>query len=97
MAIIFSLNNVHSDIQKLLDKSVDLHERSNLLNQQTVLQTAELKRLIDRCLLLIEEGERLCEWKPFRTNGNSYISVQRRSLLHLRCQKLGQHNGNRRG
>jgi len=68
VTIISSLNfvpsDIQTDIQKLMDQSVDLDEQSNRLNQKTMIQTTKLKRLMDRSSLLLEQGERLCAWKP---------------------------------
>ena len=68
MTIISSLNfilsDIQTDIQKLLDQSVDLYERSNRLHHKTMIQTTKLHKLIDHSYLLLEQGERLCAWKP---------------------------------
>jgi hypothetical protein len=56
-----------SDIQSLLDRSVDLYERAIRWNKQSVVETANLQQLIEQSNLLLAEGQRLCEWElPWR-------------------------------
>ena len=70
MADISNTNFVPSEIQRIVDHSIRLCERSIVLHKQCAIETAHLLQLIVESLLLIEEGKRLKEWKPSLHKGH---------------------------
>ena len=57
---------VPSNIQKILDHSQELCDRSVLLREQSKLAADHFEQLFETSLLLCEEGKRLCKWKQLR-------------------------------
>jgi hypothetical protein len=60
--------SIPPDIQKILDHSGELCERSIFLREKSESETTYLLQLIEQSILLHEDGKRLCEWKPSRRN-----------------------------
>jgi len=56
--------SVSSDIQRILDHSVELCERSIQLREKSESETTHLQELIRMSLQLDEAWKRLSEWKP---------------------------------
>jgi len=63
VANISNTSSFPSDIQRILDHSGDLFDRSIFLLEQSKSENANLQHLIEKSLLLLEESNRLYEWK----------------------------------